>query len=172
MRWLTILFSVLFKQIFHPNNESTDPVKEMKEFILKNYKRVILSMSVANVLSLMFVAGLTISIVTFSVQYDRTGILFVSALGAGGLGLILVSMIGFIFFFSAGPDEAFDQKRDFKTSLPRKSNLEDALALLINDYIKEKEFKREQSRKEENQKDLRKPTPAPSSVEVTPEYDH
>jgi hypothetical protein len=172
MRWLTILFSVLFKQIFHPNNESTDPVKEMKEFILKNYKRVILSMSVANVLSLMFVAGLTISIVTFSIQYDRTGILFVSALGAGGLGLMLVSMLGFIFFFSASSDEAIDQRRDLKIPQPRKSNLEDALALLINDYVKEKELKREQFRKEESQKEIRKQTPAPSGLEVTPEYDH
>jgi len=162
MRWLTIIFSVLFKQIFHPSDSTTDPVKEMKEFLLKNYKRVILSMSVANILSMMFVAGLSISVVTFSIQYDRTGILFVSALGAGGLGIMLVSLLGFILFFSTNSEDAFETRKVIKAQPSPKNNLEDALALLIGDYVKEKELKREE----------RKHTPAPSSVEATPEYEH
>jgi hypothetical protein len=162
MRWLTILFSVLFKQIFHPNDSTSNPVKEMKDFLLKNYKRVILSMSVANILSMMFVAGLAISVITFSIQYDRTGILFISALGAGGLGIMLVSMLGFILFFSNNSEETFEPRRIINTPPSSKNNLEDALAMLINDYVKEKEIKREE----------RKPTPAPSSVEATPEYEH
>ena len=143
MKWLSMIATFLVQIFADHRGEMIDPAKEMKEFIVKNAKKVLLSLTVAFALSSIFVSGLVLTITSLSFQYDQTMSFTLTTVVASGLGLMLVSLlgIGLLFYPTKAED---DQPVMEKVPTPPARALEEAVILLIHDFVKEREANREQ----------------------------
>jgi ABC-type multidrug transport system fused ATPase/permease subunit len=146
MKWLILLFTIL--KPFFATGESTssmiNPIEELKDMIKTNAVKVVTIFMAASALATMFAAGIVIIAVDIGAQYDQNAYVYSSSMIMMGLVLVLlpiiVSGIGIKIFHTEGrKQKEREVLRDIGTSHP----LQDALALLIHDFVKERELKRD-----------------------------
>lgn len=150
MQWLSLLISFLVGKF---NNSHRPSLKEsvysiVEEAVLKSRKPVALLLGgLASVLILC--GGIFISILDLTRQYDQAGFVqFTATLGAG-LALVVLTLGAFAWIFMSawpGAKERAAEKRLQEEQAPREaSTLEQALATLVLDFVKEREQKRDQT---------------------------
>lgn len=123
-----------------------NPIAELKEFIKDNAMKVVGVFTAASALATIFAAGIIIIAVDMGAQYDQNAYIYFSSMMMMGLALSLFSLITIAVIFkiisnsNAGP-----VKREAPQAVGQPHPLQDAIALLIHDFIKEREMKRAQA---------------------------
>lgn len=110
--------------------------------------------------------GFFMGLIDITTQYDRDGVVQATASSITGFSLVALSLIGFIWVFTrAWPGVKAVKKKEEKVAAEQNSGIEQALILLVMDFIKEREFKREERRHQ---------APIPPSPDETPQstYQH
>lgn len=154
MKWLLLFASLFFKPFSRQNSTSLNPAIEIKQFFVENSKKVLMAFFATSILSLTFVAGLLVTVITLSAQYDQNAGFGLSAMLLGGLGMMGVSLL--FSWIILSPSRETREDRRMEKSNERIEELEanrstghgsvsDALVLLIQDFVKEREFKRAQT---------------------------
>ncbi len=142
MKWLSMIATFLMQIFADHRGEMIDPAKEMKEFVIKNAKKVLLSLTFAFALSSIFVSGLVLTVTTLSLQFDQNMSFTFTGLVGSGLGLMLVSLLLMGILFYPAKEDGFEAVIE-KTPAPPARPLEEAVILLIHDFVKEREVNRE-----------------------------
>jgi hypothetical protein len=124
--------------------------------VLLRTRKLLMTSMISLIASLLLTGGVIISLIEFTRQIDRFQIVWPSATLIGGLALTLISLATLIYAFTS---KAFDLRYVKKASpteqIPRTpSPLEEALSVLVMDFIKE--------RREERQKPSEKTEPSPT----------
>lgn len=146
MKWLLLIFS-LVKPFFGTSSEHqmVNPIAEFKEMIKENAMKVVGVFAAASALATMFAAGIVIIAVDIGAQYDQNAYVYFSSMIMMGITLSVLSLI-----IAFGGAKAFSNettkvpKREVLQSVGTSHPLQDALALLIHDFVKERELKRAQ----------------------------
>ena len=147
MKWLLLLFSI-FKPFFSSStgNQMVNPIAEVKEMIKENAMKVVALFAAASVLATLFAAGIVMIAVDLGAQYDQNASIYFSSMIMAGL---IVSILSALIAF--GSAKAFTNEENAQSSKPKREELhsvgtshplQDALALLIHDLVKEREQKR------------------------------
>ncbi|XGC82125.1 hypothetical protein ACES2L_06460 [Bdellovibrio bacteriovorus] len=154
MHWLGMIAKFLFSRMSSSNRHhkslKDSAVEVFEEISKKSRKIVTLSiMAIGGVL--LFVAGFFIALLNLTMQYDRVGyVSFTATLGAG-VGLMVVAAAMFAWIFLGAWPGASDTrkamkkaKKEVKERVEETPNtLEGALSLLVLDYVKERQEKRD-----------------------------
>lgn len=143
MKWLLLIASLFLKPFSRLSGNTVNPVAEIKEFFVDNAKKVILAFMVTSIVSSTFVAGLIITVITMSAQYDQNAGIGLSAMLLGGIAMMVISLIG-AWVVLAPSRESREMERQARSIEQQGHPLSDALVLLVQDFIKEREFKRSQ----------------------------
>lgn len=146
MKWLLLIFSIV-KPFFGTSSEHqmVNPIAEFKEMIKENAMKVVGVFAAASALATLFAAGIVIIAVDVGAQYDQNAYVYFSSMIMMGITLSLLSLI-----IALGAAKAFSnentkpKKREVLESVGTSHPLQDALALLIHDFVKEREMKRTQ----------------------------
>nr|BDT29318.1 hypothetical protein BHI3_27840 [Bacteriovorax sp. HI3] len=143
MKWLLLIFSVI-KPFFSSEHPTINPVEEIKDLIRSNAVAVITLFAAASALATMFAGGLLLVAVDIGAQYDQNGFVYFSSMIIMGLALSLVSLIIGAVIVRNFQEPGREKKRETltKENVGVVHPLQDALALLIMDFVKEREFNR------------------------------
>ena len=147
MKWLILLFTII-KPFFSTGDSDKspfNPIAELKEMIRENAAQVVILFAGASALATLFAAGIVVIAVDVGAQYDQNAYVYFSTMMIMGLILILLPLI-----IGAIGDQAFTKEdknknmkeREVLLSVGTSHPLQDALALLIHDFVKEREIKR------------------------------
>lgn len=144
MKWLLLIFT-LVKPFFGSShdNQMANPIAEFKEMIKENALKVVGVFAAASALATLFAAGIVIIAVDVGAQYDQNAYVYFSSMIMMGITLSLISLI--IAFGAAkaiSDEDTRPKKREVLETVGTSHPLQDALALLIHDFVKEREMKR------------------------------
>lgn len=144
MKWLLLIFSVI-KPFFSTEHEHINPVNEIKDMIRSNAMMVVTLFASASALATLFAGGLILVAVDVGAQYDQNGFVYFSSMIIMGLALSLVSLIAGAIIVRSFQQTTRERKRETltKENVGTAHPLQDALALLIMDFVKERELDRE-----------------------------
>ncbi len=144
MKWPIILFTLLSKHFFsRGDGEHINPVNEIKDYIRENAVKVLLAFILATIVSGLFVSGLVITSVMISYQIDQGLNPSLNAIMTCGLALALTSFVTMFIAYKAMTKE----KRRIiqQTQTPHPMALQESLLMLVNDFVKEREFNRQKA---------------------------
>ena len=144
MKWLLLIFSIV-KPFFGSSHENqmANPIAEFKEMIKENAMKVVGVFAAASALATLFAAGIIIIAVDVGAQYDQNAYVYFSSMIMMGITLSLLSLIIALGAAKAVSNEdTKPKKREVLESVGTSHPLQDALALLIHDFVKEREMKR------------------------------
>lgn len=142
MKWLLLIFSVI-RPFFSGEQQNLNPVVEIKEMIRANAMKVLLLFAAATSLAILFSAGLILVAVDMGAQYDQNGYIYFSSMIIMGLILSAISLVSGAIIARSFQEESRKQKiAPPLTAIGTSHPLQDALALLIADFVKEREQKR------------------------------
>lgn len=166
MRWLSLLISFILRKI---NSARPPSLKDMalavlEEAAYRSRKPVILALGGLICIALLC-GGFFMSLIDLTRQFDETGVVYITASNAAGLILVLLSVGTFFWIFTSawpGAQETKAAKSEAATH-GKASSLEHALSLLVMDFIKERELKREHA-------EQRRYTSPPAEKETPPIY--
>lgn len=165
MKWLLILFSI-FKTLFSSGGSHPiiNPVAELKEVVKKNAVKLMLALIAVSALATIFAAGLVMIAVDIAAQYDQNSVVYFSTMIMMGIILMLIPVIiGAVLFAKFNKDEEEEIKTPVLQNVGVLHPIQDALALLIQDFVKEREMKRAQ---QEVNLERRYPTQSPTDPRV------
>lgn len=164
MKWLILIYS-LVKPFFGSSHEHEmpNPIAEFKEMIKENALKVVGVFAAASALATLFAAGIVIVAVDIGAQYDQNAYVYFSSMIMMGLCLSLLSLfIAGVVAKVISNEDTKTPKREVLQSVGTSHPLQDALALLIHDFVKEREMKRAQ---EEELAVAKKQRPSPRTDE-------
>lgn len=152
MKWLLLIFSVvrpLLSSAHESDHPSLNPVNDIKDMIKENAMKVVTIFAFASILCTLFSSGIIITAVNISNQYDLNNYVIFNSMIGTGIGLSLASLlIGLAVVRNFQGEDIKDlekkSKKDFSVS--NEHPIQEALALLVTDFIKEREYKREVKR--------------------------
>lgn len=146
MKWLILLFSFI-KPFFSSEHQSTNPVAEIKEMIRENAVKIVVLFAATMALATLFAGGLLLTAVDIGAQYDQNGFVYFSSMIIMGLSLSVISLVAGALIIRNFQDANTEKKRETLTpnSVGVVHPLQDALALLVMDFIKEREHNREKT---------------------------
>jgi hypothetical protein len=147
MKWLLLIFSI-FKPFFGSSNEHQmhNPIAEFKEMIKENAMKVVGVFAAASALATLFAAGIIIIAVDVGAQYDQNAYVYFSSMIMMGITLSVLSLIiAFGAVKAVSNEDTKPAPREVLQSVGTSHPLQDALALLIHDFVKEREMKRAQA---------------------------
>ena len=148
MNWLLLIFSVV-KPFFSSSsdNKMGNPIAEFKEMIKENAMKVVGLFAAASALATIFAAGIIIIAVDIGSQYDRNANVQFSSMILMGIILSLLALAVSFGAAKAISNEEIkekEKKRETLKSIGTSHPLQDSIALLIHDFVKEREAKRAQ----------------------------
>jgi hypothetical protein len=169
MKWLQLIISFIATQFLGAKIEGAPhPIEEFKELVKENILKILLALTAATVVGSFFVAGFSIVIVDLVYQYNLDNKLKISPITICGFILIIFSLVTFsltIFFATKHTREK--RKMETKRAEHEATNLiSNAVMLLINDYIAEREYERESKRRHEVNKNETKEEPPKEEPQV------
>ncbi|MGZ3789807.1 MAG: hypothetical protein ACXVLQ_14855 [Bacteriovorax sp.] len=140
-KWLILILSFLIKPLTG-RSQGIHPMEELKEFIRENALKIVVGLTLITAMGTMLTAGIVIIVTNLAAQYDLGLTPRFTATVGGGLGILVAGLlfIGLGLYFSVPHDQLRRRSRKHKETA---SPIEDAIALLINDFVKEREAKRE-----------------------------
>lgn len=148
MKWLILLFSVVKPFLSTGSDKPTfNPMAELREMIRENAAQVVILFAGASALATIFAAGIVIIAVDIGAQYDQNAYIYFSTMIImGSILMLLPLIIGTIGYQAFTKEESSKKKkakeRETLVSVGTSHPLQDALALLIHDFVKEREMKR------------------------------
>lgn len=154
MNWLGMVVSYVVGSMTHRNKGIKESVFEVYDEIIIKSRRIV-TLTIVGLGSVIFLCGgLFIALLGGTLQYDQTGSFSFSATMTGGLILIALSLLAFAVVFGqawprehnkSGPNKRrpSPQLKLKESERPARASLDQALSLLILDFIKEREIKRE-----------------------------
>jgi hypothetical protein len=149
MKWLILLFSIVKPFFSSGESHTSNPIEDLKDMIKANAVKVVLLFIAASALATLFAAGIVIIAVDIGAQYDQNAYVYFSSMIMMGLILVLLPIIvGVIGVKSVKHDEHKEKEREVLTSVGTSHPLQDALALLIHDFVKEREMRRDAKEEE------------------------
>lgn len=119
-----------------------NPIAELKEVIKENAMKVLAIFAAISALATIFAAGIVIIAVDVGAQYDQNAYVYFSSMIMMGLTLSLLSLVIIAIAVKAFSNDEKPAKREVLQSVGTSHPLQDALALLIHDFVKEREMKR------------------------------
>lgn len=146
MKWLVVALSFIYKKMTSQRSPSLkETAVEIFEEISHKSRRIV-ALTLAGVGAVIFLTGgFFISLINATTQYDEAGKVAMSATLSGGLGLIVLALITFgVVFLQAWPgiQKRKRHEKELKEAAMAGGPLEQALALLVTDYVKEREMRR------------------------------
>ncbi|MFY7994227.1 MAG: hypothetical protein ACOVP4_13100 [Bacteriovoracaceae bacterium] len=152
MKWLMYFLTILSSHLFPENGPSPlNPVNEIKDFLRENAIKVFLFFVIATTMSGIFVSGVVMTITNLAEQYDRNMNFALTATAISGLiisGFSLIIIFGIYKSFTK--KQVKDEKAKERLSYADKPNpFQESLLILVNDFVKEREFNRAQQHKDE-----------------------
>lgn len=148
MRWLSLLISFLVGKynIAHRPSFKEAAMAVIEELAYKSRKPVAMMLG-GLILVLILCGGIFMSAVDLAQQYDREGVVRFTASTGTGLTMVLITLILFAWVFLAAWPGTRAHTADHTPEAGAKtpSSLEQALATLVLDFVKERELKREQA---------------------------
>lgn len=152
MKWLSLLFSFFLGKF----NVARSPGLSLKEGInllfdeLAYRSRKPTMLALGGIVSVAILCGgFFMGLIDITTQYDRDGVVRATASSIAGFALAAIAIGTFTWIFkSAWPGvKAAEKSKDATQEVkPPVHGLEQALTLLVLDFIKEREFKREEHR--------------------------
>lgn len=153
MKLIPLILSFVFGRLGGKSKSLRESALEIFEEITFRSRRLVSLLLVGLASVILLCGGLFISILNATTQYDRSGLIAWTATFSSGIALILIAAVTFSFVFLRAWPQSFRMKQKEQPTAPAgTSSLENALAALVMDYVKEREIKREQ----------RGPSPSPS----------
>lgn len=149
MKWIYLILSNIMMQLLDPNaREMLNPIEEFKTLIKQNIAKIILVFVSLTAVVAFFVSGFIIVAINYAFQFDLKQNLHMNAVTAFGATLMVVSFIlimSTILFIKKGHHHNKHHEAEMKKHQPA-NPIQDAIALLINDYVTERESERENKR--------------------------
>jgi large-conductance mechanosensitive channel len=142
MRWLQLILSFLMKRVT-TGGEKPHPMEEFKEFMKENALKLFVGMVLLVTIGTMLTAGLYMLVASLAAQSDLGLPVRMTAMAWGGFLLALVPALILSFaWYKSSPHEVKHSKK--KKNIPEQpATLEQALALLVTDFVEERHMKRE-----------------------------
>lgn len=147
MKWFYMVMSFVVKRFAGGAGMHQSPVEELKELAAENAVKIFLAVAVAVILGAMFMGGVAITLVNLADQYDRLQTARLNTVTTVGLGLLALSLLGFLIGIMFSTRHNREHKRLEAQRAKHHHQLgsfQDAILLLVNDFIAEREFRREQ----------------------------
>ena len=144
MRWLQLIFSFIMKRV-NAGGERPHPMEELKEFLKENALKLFVGMVLIVTLGTMLTAGLYMMVASLTAQADLGLSPGMTAMTWGGLIMALVpaAILGFAWYQSTPHEERAHKKKKKAHIQEQPASLEQALVLLVTDFIEERQMKRE-----------------------------
>ncbi len=147
-----------------------NPVAELKDMVKKNAVKVMLAFAAVSAMATIFAAGLIMVAVDTAAQYDQNAVVYFSTMIMLGITLMLLPVIiGAALYKKYDNDEDEEVKRPALQNVGTVHPLQDALALLIHDFVKEREMRRAQEEvtpRTPTASERRHPTQSPTDSRV------
>lgn len=144
MKWLMLMLSFAFRK--SPKTPSLkETALEIFEEVSHKSRRIV-SLTLTGIAAVIFFCGgFFISLFNATTQYDSTGNVFLTATLSGGLGLIALAAITFGLVFLRAWPGVIEEKHRAKAEQAQApgGSLEQALAMLVRDFVKEREMRRQ-----------------------------
>ena len=157
MKWILLIIPLIMKQFAHFSGEGPHPLKELKELIRANSFKIFFGITGAYFLATLFASGLILLILNLTAQYDSGVKPGLSAVAVGGLGMMLAALIilAIVFYYASSNKKPQKPVAPLSFAHP----LEEALVILINDFVEERAHKRaHHKQKKEQEKEQNKET--------------
>lgn len=147
MQWISLIASFIFGKLnSRPPSFKESAFAIFEEVTFKSRKAITLILGAAACV-LILCGGLFMSLVDLTTQYDREGLIRFTASFGTGLSLVVLSLGVFVWIFKFAWPGARD-RREVREEAPahthRGGPLEQALATLVMDFVKERELRREE----------------------------
>lgn len=146
MKWFYIIMSFMVKRMAGARGEDRHPIEELKELVKENAVKIMLGVTAASAIGTFFVAGISISLFELTAQYYAGERFRMSPFLLIGGSFIFTTVLLFVIgsLFATKHDR---EKKKIERELKQKhvNTIQDAILLLVNDYIAEREFKRNQA---------------------------
>jgi hypothetical protein len=158
LKILEVVFSFVLDQFFGiRNKKAKTSISEIVMMTYHNAQRIFSSIAFAVLGSVMALTGFFVASFNLLGQWDQYGMVSTGAVASGGGAMVLIGG-GFIWYASRKRDlaEALLEKigdadsRGEGTQAQQASPLEAALSVLVLDFVKEREAKREARQRVEN----------------------
>lgn len=134
----------MFKPFFSVGtNIVPDHFAEIKDIIKANAVKVMLTFGTLSALSTIFAAGIIMVAVDIGAQYDQNATVYFSAMILNGFMLMLIPAIIIAIAVKVFEEDNKKSQKQALTPVSTGHPLQDALALLVQDFVKEREMKRE-----------------------------
>ncbi|WP_374079524.1 hypothetical protein [Bdellovibrio bacteriovorus] len=146
MQWLAMFASFIVGRLNAKARGLRETAEEVFDEVSRKSRKVV-SLTLTGLCAvILFCGGFFISLLDSTTQYDRTGGIAWTATLSAGIGLIAVAAITFAYvFLRAWPGARHvhhqTHHRRFETPRPS-SSLENALATLVMDFVRERETRR------------------------------
>ncbi|MEN0059469.1 MAG: hypothetical protein AAGB31_11590 [Bdellovibrio sp.] len=160
MQWIAMILSFVFGRLNSKPSALRQTALEIFEDV-SHHSRKVVALSMAGFASIvLFCGGIFISLLNMTMQYDQAGVITGSATLGAGLTLIVLSAGTFSYIFmTVWPGLRLrssylqrKQEAQQQAASSHAPHLEQALAALVMDFVKDREIKRGE-----------RPTPPPSS---------
>jgi hypothetical protein len=149
MKWLSLVFSFLLGKFNTPHRPSLKETafEVIEEATFKSRIPLALLLGALSCV-LLLCGGFFMGLIDLTQQYDREGVVRFTASFGSGLALLLigVGIFSYIFIYAwpGARKHSVEQKLKEQEAKTANSSLEQALATLVLDFVKEREQKREQ----------------------------
>lgn len=153
MNWIHLISSSLIVPLIELLKEKIDPYENVRKLFIDNAFKVTIIFFTLISIAIIFSAGIILTVTDLTNQYDKVKSIQFTGTTAGSLSLILICLIAIAigkFYFS--PLSNIKKKPQRKQTSLISPNLENALVLLINHYINERELKRNEENISTSQK--------------------
>lgn len=160
-KWILLILSFLIKPLAQKGG-TVHPIEELKEFLRENAMKLVVGLTLIIAMGTMLTAGLTMIVFNLANQFDSPQFIHMTSVIEGGILLCLVSIlfIGVCSFLST--PQGAPQKKPIMNKNQAGSPIEEAIVLLIHDFVKEREANRvarkeraEEHRREEEREERR-----------------
>lgn len=148
MQWLAMIITYFFGRRSSKSKSLKEIALEVYEEISAKSRRLItLTLSGLGAV-ILFCGGFFVSLLELTSQYDRVGYVSLSATLAAGLTLMICAVVAFMgIFWGAWPNSTQHSEHSTQESTAQAASpLENALSVLIMDYVKDRELRRESRR--------------------------
>lgn len=152
MKWLSLLFSFFlgkFNVARAPSFSLKDSIKMLfDEIAYRSRKPAMLALGGLVSVALLC-GGFFMGLIDLTTQYDRDGVVRATASNISGFALVALTLGTFTWIFKRawpGVKAAEEKDKAVEEAKEHPSGLEQALTLLVMDFVKEREFKREERR--------------------------
>lgn len=140
MKWFFMLGSLLRPLLFD-NSSIANPMDDLKSMIKENATKLVFLLATVISLAIVLAAGIIMVALNLGTQYDQNGSIALSAVLVAGFILIGISVCTWAIVLNAVREKRAQRNPPLKT-IGSAHPLQDALALLVIDFVKAREEKR------------------------------